>query len=446
MKNSIKLFIFITAFLILIVTFACYSFGFGNLINNVQSNGDVQIVIADVTQKPTVTPTTEPIKTEPATTQPNTTEPSTTEPPTENPDELKLDGMSLEQKAGQVVVCGIEGYEIDNDFTNLVKDKYIGGVILFKRNIKSAKQLTSLSNSIKNIAYDEFPLLIGMDEEGGNVSRLPKEVESLPSAYSIAQSGNDEYCYESGEIIGKQLSAFGISTGFSPVLDIWSNPDNTVIAKRAYGTTAEAVSEYAIEAMQGITSQNVISVGKHFPGHGNTLEDSHYSLPVVKKTKEELESFEFIPFKKAIENNIPAIMVGHLLCTEIDDKNPASLSKTIVTDILKDELNFDGVVFTDDLTMNAITDKYSIENASVMALNAGCDMLLVCHGYENAENAIDNIIFAVKNGELDEERLNDAVLHILKMKSKYNISNENIDTPDIQQLNKLTNDFTSKIF
>ncbi len=369
----------------------------------------------------------------------------TTEPPTEDPNKVKLEEMSIEQKAGQVVVCGIDGYEIDDEFTSLVKDKYVGGVILFSRNIESTEQLTKISNSIKNTAYDDFPLLIGMDEEGGNVSRLPDDVKSLPSAYSIAQCGNDKYCYESGEIIGKQLSAFGISTGFSPDLDIWSNPDNTVIADRSYGNNAEDVSKYAIQTMNGIMSQNIITVGKHFPGHGDTLEDSHYSLPVVTKTKEELENFEFLPFKKAIEQNIPAIMVAHLLCTEIDADNPSSLSKTIVTDILKKDLKFDGVVLTDDLTMDAIDDKYSIEQAAVMALNAGCDMLLVCHEYNNAENVIDSIISAVKNNELDEERLDDAVLHILKMKSKYNINNENVEIPDIQKLNNLTNDFINKI-
>lgn len=365
---------------------------------------------------------------------------------TEDPDEIRLEGMSLEQKAGQVVVCSVDGYELDDKFISLVKERYVGGVILFSRNVQNSEQLTALSNSIKDVSYDEFPLLIGMDEEGGNVSRLPKDVKSLPSAYIVAQSKSDEYCYKSGEIIGKQLKAFGISTGFSPILDIWSNPDNTVIAQRAYGTTAEAVNEYAIQAMQGLMSQNIIAVGKHFPGHGDTLEDSHNSLPVVTKTKEELESFEFLPFKNAIENNIPAIMVGHLLCKEIDAENPASLSKIIVTDILKNELGFDGVVFTDDLTMNAIANDYTIENVAIMALNAGCDMLLVCHGYENAENAIDNITSAVQNGELDEERLDDAVLHILKMKNRYNITNKNIDVHDIQELNSLTNDFLNKIF
>lgn len=420
MKNIIKILTIAIVFLLLAVVSAGFNFSLWSDSNNVDSQ-TIHMITAETIQR-------------------------STEPPTENPDEVKLKEMSLKQKAGQVVVCGMDGYVVDDEFTSLVKGKYAGGVILFSKNIESLEQLTKISNSIKDTAYDDFPLLIGMDEEGGNVSRLFDDVESLPSAYSIAQSENDNYCYESGEIIGKRLSTFGISTGFSPVLDIWSNPDNTVIAERAYGTNAEDVSKYAVQAMKGIMSQNIIAVGKHFPGHGDTLEDSHYSLPVVTKTKEELENFEFLPFKKAIENNIPAIMVAHLLCTEIDSENPASLSKTIVTDILKDELNFDGVVFTDDLTMGAITDKYPIEKAAVMALNAGCDMLLVCHGYENAENVIDSIISAVENGEIDEDRLNDAVLHILKMKSKYNVTNKIIDNPDIQKLKDMTDNFKSKLF
>ena len=161
----------------------------------------------------------------------------------------------------------------------------------------------------------------------------------------------------------------------------------------------------------------------------------------MTKTKAELEEMELKPFKAAIASDIPGIMVGHILCSELDPDNPASLSKAIVTNLLKGELGFNGVVFTDDLTMGAVSEQYTADEAAVRALKAGCDMLLVCFEYENAENTIDAIVSAVKNGQLDEERLDDAVLRILAMKSKYNVSSEQISEPDIEAINEKTMDF-----
>ncbi len=367
-----------------------------------------------------------------------------TQPPTEDACRLLLESMTNEQKAGQTIICGMEGYEPDDSLKSLIQEKFIGGVIIYADNVQSTEQLCALTNSIKESSYYNFPPIIGMDCEGGEVTRMPDGVTGIPNAYTIARTGSEELCMQSGEIIGEQLKSFGFSTGFSPDLDIWSNPDNTVIAERAYGTTADEVSKYAISAMKGIMSTGVTAVGKHFPGHGDTTEDSHNSLPVITKTKEELEQSEFLPFKAAVDNGIPAIMTGHLLCTEIDNENPATMSKTIVTDILKNELGFNGVVFTDDLTMEAITEQYSVGDAAVMALNAGCDVLMVCHGYDNALSAADSILSALENGSLSEERLNNAVYKILKMKASQNITVEQIETPELESLNQRANELTEK--
>lgn len=362
-----------------------------------------------------------------------------TEPPTQSAEELQLDKMTLEQKAAQTVVAGLAGVEVDEEFKALA-DKGIGGAILFGDNITDASQLVTLTNQIKACA-GEIPIMIAMDEEGGDVTRLPDDVLSMPSAYKIASVGSTDYANLAGKNLGNQIKAFGLSTGFSPVLDIWSNPDNTVIGTRAYGTTADEVCTYGIAALRGVMSTGAIAVAKHFPGHGDTDVDSHYGLPVVAKTKAELEQMELLPFKEAIANDIPGIMAAHILCSELDPDNPASLSKAIVTDLLKGELGFNGVVFTDDLTMGAISEQYTPDEAAVKALNAGCDMLLVCFEYENAQNTIDAIVSAVDNGELDEERLNDAVLRILTMKSKYNVNAEQISVPDIEAMNEKTLEF-----
>ena len=432
-----KRFIFIPFCILLLTAMVfLYIYAFNYNSNNTNTSQPATEATTETTTEATTEATTAP------TTAPVTEQ---TISPAKDSYQTQLENMSLAEKAGQVVICGLKGYEIDSDITSLIQDSKVGGVILFAKNIKDSTQLATITNSIKNLSNPEIPPIIAIDEEGGMVTRMPSDIESMPSAYSIAQTGNTDLCYQSGEIIGKQLNALGLSTGFSPVLDIWSNPDNMIISSRAYGTTPEDVSTYATQAMLGLKSQEVIPVGKHFPGHGDTLDDSHYSLPVITKTKSELESYEFIPFKTAIDNGIPAIMVGHLLCTDIDSTYPASLSKTMVTGILKTELGFNGVVFTDDLTMDAIDNQYSVEDAGVMALNAGCDMLLVCHGYDNATNTINNIISAVENGTLSESRLNDAVYRILKLKSEYGITCNNVGTPDASALNQLVNDFNSSL-
>ena len=432
-----KRFIFIPFCILLLTAMVfLYIYAFNYNSNNTNTSQPTTEATTETTTEATTEATTAP------TTAPVTEQ---TISPAKDSYQTQLENMSLAEKAGQVVFCGLKGYEIDSDVTSLIQDSKVGGVILFAKNIKDSTQLATITNSIKNLSNPEIPPIIAIDEEGGMVTRMPPDIESMPSAYSIAQTGSTDLCYQSGEIIGKQLNALGLSTGFSPVLDIWSNPDNMIISSRAYGTTPEDVSTYATQAMLGLKSQEVIPVGKHFPGHGDTLDDSHYSLPVITKTKSELESYEFIPFKTAIDNGIPAIMVGHLLCTDIDSTYPASLSKTMVTGILKTELGFNGVVFTDDLTMDAIDNQYSVEDAGVMALNAGCDMLLVCHGYDNATNTINNIISAVENGTLSESRLNDAVYRILKLKSEYGITCNNVGTPDASALNQLVNDFNSSL-
>lgn len=362
-----------------------------------------------------------------------------TETPTQGKEEITLNSMSLEQKAAQTIVAGLADTYVDEDFKALA-DKGLGGAILFSANIADSEQLITLTNEIRS-ASGEIPILIAMDEEGGRVTRLPDDVLSMPSAYSIASSGDTEYCYKAGVNLGRQLKSFGLSTGFSPVMDIWSNPDNTVIGDRAFGTTAEEVCTYGIAELEGIMSTGEIAVAKHFPGHGDTDLDSHYGLPVVTKSLEELKKMEFLPFESAIDKGIQGIMVAHILCEKIDPDEPASLSKTVVTDILKGELGFEGVVFTDDLTMGAISEKYTPAEAAVKALNAGCDMLLVCFEYENANETINAIVNAVKNGELSEQRLDDAVLNILQMKNNAGLNNDILSLPDIDEMNELTSEF-----
>lgn len=353
-----------------------------------------------------------------------------------------INKMSLRQKVGQMLMVGIEGTEVDDDFKSFINECEAGTVILFGDNITSASQLTQLTNSIKECAGD-IPFIIGMDEEGGDVTRLPDDIQSMPSAFAVASSESTDYCYNAGYQIGKQVTAFGLNTGFSPVLDVWTNPENTVIGDRAYGKTSDEVCAYGIADMKGLNDAGAIPVVKHFPGHGDTVTDSHYGLPTVTKTENELWETELIPFKTAIDNNVPAIMVAHMLCTKLDDQYPSSLSNSIVTSLLREEMGFNGVVFTDDLTMGAIADEYSLGQAGVLAVKAGCDVLSVCHGYDNAKEVLEAVVNAVNNGEIDEARINESVKRILQLKKNYNVNSKAVKEPDVDAMNAKTNEFIS---
>lgn len=232
---------------------------------------------------------------------------------------------------------------------------------------------------------------------------------------------------------------------FAPVLDINSNPKNPVIGNRAFGATLDIVRDLGIETMKGIQSENVIPVVKHFPGHGDTSVDSHVGLPTVNNDLNRLESFELVPFREAIEEGADAVMIAHILLPKIDKENPSSLSKDIITDILRNKLEFDGVVITDDMTMGAISKNYNVNEAAVKSINAGTDIVLVCHGYEKAIEVINSVKDAVIKGEISEERVNESVYRILKLKNKYNLKDEITDSVDVDKINNkirtLLNDY-----
>lgn len=233
-----------------------------------------------------------------------------------------------------------------------------------------------------------------------------------------------------------------MNMNFAPVLDINSNPNNPVIGDRSFGNNKDIVANLGTSTMKGIQSKNIISVVKHFPGHGDTSVDSHVNLPVVNYDINRLNSFEFVPFKTAIQNRADAVMVGHILLPKIDNKYPSSMSYEIVTNILRKDLGFNGLVVSDDMTMAAITENYSIEEAAVKSINAGVDLLLVCQKYENTENVLKALKEAVLNGTISKERLDNALYNIISIKKKYLLNKEPKSDITINTLNeKITNLF-----
>jgi beta-N-acetylhexosaminidase len=275
------------------------------------------------------------------------------------------------------------------------------------------------SNTVNNI-----PLFLSVDEEGGSISRLPNGFKKIPVSGKIGSINNSAISFQVGNIIGEALQLLGFNMDFAPVLDINSNPQNPVIGDRAFGSEAELVSKLGIQTMKGLQAKNIISVVKHFPGHGDTSVDSHLGLPIVNHDLERLKNFELRPFMEAINNDVDAIMIAHLLLPQIDPDNPATLSPAVITTLLRKEMQFDGVVITDDLTMGAIADNYDLGEAAVKSINAGSDIILVCHEYAHEENVLKTLQKAAANGDIAEERINESVYRILKLKQKYNLSDQ----------------------
>lgn len=360
--------------------------------------------------------------------------PTPTAEPSPDPVEENLSAMTLEEKVGQLLVAGIEGTAPGEDARAAIRDCRVGGVILFSRNVENAGQLAELTNGLKELNGDYVNLFLAVDEEGGRVSRMPGEVTGLSSPYDYIRAGGDPYLR--GQALAEACKTFGFNLDFAPVLDVWSNSANTVVGDRAMGTGWDAVAALAADAAAGLGESGVIPVVKHFPGHGDTLADSHKTLPVVDKTLDELEAQELKPFRAAIDAGVPAVMVGHILLRQIDPDYPATLSPAVVTGLLRGELGFDGMVATDDLTMGAISNTYSVGEAAVLAVEAGCDLLLVCHGAENLTGAYEALLSAVGEGRITEARLDESVRRILAVKERYQISGAAVSAPDVAALNE----------
>ncbi len=330
---------------------------------------------------------------------------------------IKINEMTLDEKIGQMVLSGFNGTDFNGELDTLINDLKVGGVILFSRNIEDSNQLKKLNLDIEE-ANKNIPVFISIDEEGGRVNRLAKNIKTFESAKSIGDKGDIKYAYENGKEIGKTLKEHKINMNFAPVLDIYSNSKNTVIGDRAFGDNERIVETMGIATMQGLKDEDVIPVIKHFPGHGDTEVDSHIGLPVVEKSTDQLYDFEFVPFKKAIESGADAVMVSHILMKQIDDKNPATLSYNLITKILRNDMKFSNVIITDDMCMKAITNRLSVEEASIKSIKAGSDIILIGSDIGKTNSVIEKIKLAVERNEISEKRIDASVYRILKLKEK----------------------------
>lgn len=326
--------------------------------------------------------------------------------------------MTIREKVGQLFMIGFMGTSVTPELAGFLKTYKPGGVILFSRNLESIGQIVELTNDLQR-CNPKSPLVISIDQEGGRVSRLPAGFTIFPPCEVLGRCNSAELTYAAAATIAKELRAVGINMNMAPVLDVNSNPNNPIIGDRAFGATSDLVSESGILTVAGLQDNLVVACGKHFPGHGDTVTDSHKELPVVEASRERLDTMELVPFRRAVATGVAAMMTAHVLYKALDPQCPATLSPFIVTQLLRDQFGYDGVVLTDDLEMRAIVDHYGIADAAVRAIQAGCDVLLICKDRGREVEAFEAIEQSVAAGDITMERLDQSVARIQRLKQRY---------------------------
>lgn len=337
-------------------------------------------------------------------------------------------GMTLEQKvAGLFFVqpeqlTGVGQAVQAGESTQKALTEYpVGGLIYFKQNIQSEEQLKEmLANTL---SFSSFPLFLGVDEEGGRVARVAEalKLDNVGPMADIGKTGDTQAAYAANETIGSYLASYGFNVDFAPVADVLTNADNEVIGDRAFSDDPENASQMVAGAVQGLQSKGVSACIKHFPGHGDTEGDSHTGAAETKRKKEEMEAAEFLPFKAGIQAGTDMVMVGHISAPELTggENLPASLSEEIITGILRNELGYDGIVITDAMNMGAVTEYYESDVAAITALKAGADMVLMP---EDFDLAYDGVLKAVQDGTISEERVNDSLKRIYRVKLRNRVN------------------------
>lgn len=378
----------------------------------------------------TTTTTSEAVTTTTTSETTTTTTSDTTAPPVKKDRVTEMLGqMTLEEKIAQLFVVRADALETnkkqsggvtvcDDSVKATLKQYPVGGVIYFANNVKDPAQLKKLSSDLQ--AASKYPLFITTDEEGGSVTRIARDsdfnVRKYPSMLTVGRSGDVKQAEDVGKTIGKYMKDYGLNLDLAPVADIYSNPANKVIGSRSFGSDANSVSLMVNACVKGFHEQGMMTCLKHFPGHGDTVSDSHYGAAVVNRTWTELLERELVPFVGSL-NDTDMVMAAHVSIPKVTgDNTPASLSKVIITDKLRNELGYGGVIITDSLGMGAVTKSCTPAEAPVKALEAGCDILLTP---PSLPIAYKGVLDAVKSGRLTEQRIDESVSRILTLKYKY---------------------------
>jgi beta-N-acetylhexosaminidase len=326
---------------------------------------------------------------------------------------------TLRRQIGQLLIAGFNGHQIPAELRSLAKEFSLGGVILFARNIVEPEQVAELTFDAARLLPD-LPVWVSVDQEGGRVARLRAPFTEWPPMATLGRCGDVRLAERFARALAAELKSVGITLDYAPVLDINTNSKNTVIGDRALSEQAEEVARIGSAIVRGLQAEGIAACGKHFPGHGDTSADSHLELPLVEHPPDRLRRVEFLPFKAAIEAGVATIMTAHVLVPSLDEKRPATLSRRVVYDLLRDELGYEGVILSDDLEMKAIAAEYEVPSAAVLAIQAGCDGALICSGDHDIQAAaLEALVHAVEDERIPLLRVEDALKRQRRAKERF---------------------------
>jgi beta-N-acetylhexosaminidase len=326
--------------------------------------------------------------------------------------------LELPRLCGQLIVGGFDGPELPERYARALREGRRGGAILFRRNLPDIPTAARLCEAIRATSPPDLPPFLGVDQEGGRVTRLPAPFLTLPPMRLLGELDDPGLVRRAGQAVATELAAVGFNLDFAPVLDVDSNPDNPVIGDRSFGRHPGTVAENAVAFLEGLGDRNILACGKHFPGHGDTSVDSHFDLPVVTHDRAHLDRIELPPFRAAVNAGLAAMMTAHVVYSALDPGVPATLSPSICGGLLREEIGFSGVLFSDDLEMAAIAARYPIEEAAIAAVWAGCDALLVCKNEDAQDRVLEALVKQAEAAPRFRERCVEAVRRSRRARTK----------------------------
>ena len=326
---------------------------------------------------------------------------------------------ALRRQIGRLLIAGFNGPEIPVELRSMAREFGLGGIILFARNIVDPEQVSELCYQGTQLG-GEVPAWVSVDQEGGRVARLKAPFTEWPPMATLGRSGEPALAERFARALAAELKAVGITLDYAPVLDILTNPRNPVIGDRALAEKAEDTARLGSAIIRGLQTGGVAACGKHFPGHGDTSTDSHFELPLVEHPVERLREVEFTPFRAAIEARVATIMTAHIFMPALDDERPATLSRRVIAGLLREELQYQGIILSDDLEMKAIAAQYAVPNAGVLAIEAGCDGVLICSGDHDLQAAtLEALVHAVEDERLSLTQVEDSMKRHQRAKERF---------------------------
>ncbi len=336
---------------------------------------------------------------------------------------------------GQLFIFGFDGLSVNDDVRGLLKKEVAAGVILFARNITSLEQVVELNRQIMDLRTSEFAPLISVDQEGGRVARLKEICTPVPNMRTIGVLSQNfpDLPYRLGAMMAREMISLGFHLDFAPVLDVDTNPLNPIIGDRSFATDAHTVAKLGAAFINGMQEAGLAACAKHFPGHGDTDKDSHLDLPILRHDKNRIETIELLPFQASIKAKVSSIMTAHILIPALDAEFPATLSQLILHNILREKFKFNGVIFSDDLEMKAVADRYEIKEVIRLGLLAGVDAFLICKDIAKTHEAISALHELITEGKVPISRVEEALIRMAHLKQRF------LGAPALADLNEAKN-------